>query len=295
MKKTYKTILILVNLIIILITSLINSNYIITNILDYTKLFFNKLFPANILFLTLSSLLIEYSLVELIIKYFNFNIGGIYVFILSLISGFPSGSIYSKELLEKDIISINDANKIIKYTHFPNPLFVLASITSLINSSTAFKILLSIILSNFIIFLFNRTNNINITYHENNNSFSNILSKCIYKSFKSIILIYGVSLFFFIISLLITKYISLNTINYVFISGIFDLCKGVFTTSLLNDINLRSYFILFFISFGSISIHMQNKAILDDSKISYKNFLLGRIIGTILSFIIFFIIKKDLF
>lgn len=293
MKKTYKTILILVTLIIFLILSLINSNYMITNILDYSKLFLTKLFPVSFIFFILSYLLIEYNLVELIMYYLNINISGLYVFILSLISGFPSGSKYTRNLLDKGIINIDDANKIILYSHFPNPLFVLGSVNYVVNDiSISIKILISIIISNFIIFMFNRTNKANIKYEINNSSFSNILSNSIYDSFKTIILIYGTSLFFYLITCIITKYIILNTYNYVFISGLFDLCKGVFSTTLINNINNRVYFILFFISFGSISIHMQVKAILGNSNISYKRFILGRVIGTILSFIIFFIIKK---
>ena len=293
MKKTYKTILILVTLIIFLILSLINSNYMITNTLDYSKLFLTKLFPVSFIFFILSYLLIEYNLVELIMYYLNINISGLYVFILSLISGFPSGSKYTRNLLDKGIINIDDANKIILYSHFPNPLFVLGSVNYVVNDiSISIKILISIIISNFIIFMFNRTNKANIKYEINNSSFSNILSNSIYDSFKTIILIYGTSLFFYLITCIITKYIILNTYNYVFISGLFDLCKGVFSTTLINNINNRVYFILFFISFGSISIHMQVKAILGNSNISYKRFILGRVIGTILSFIIFFIIKK---
>ena len=293
MKKTYKTILILVTLIIFLILSLINSNYMITNILDYSKLFLTKLFPVSFIFFILSYLLIEYNLVELIMYYLNINISGLYVFILSLISGFPSGSKYTRNLLDKGIINIDDANKIILYSHFPNPLFVLGSVNYVVNDiSISIKILISIIISNFIIFMFNGTSKANIKYEINNSSFSNILSNSIYDSFKTIILIYGTSLFFYLITCIITKYIILNTYNYVFISGLFDLCKGVFSTTLINNINNRVYFILFFISFGSISIHMQVKAILGNSNISYKRFVLGRVIGTILSFIIFFIIKK---
>ena len=293
MKKTYKTILILVTLIIFLILSLINSNYMIINILDYSKLFLTKLFPVSFLFFIISYLLIEYNLVELIMYYLNINISGLYVFILSLISGFPSGSKYTKSLLDKGIINIDDANKIILYSHFPNPLFVLGSVNYVLDDiSISIKILISIIISNFIIFIFNKTSKSNIKYKINNNSFSNILSNSIYDSFKTIILIYGTSLFFYLITCLINKYIILNTYNYVFISGLFDLCKGVFSTTLINTISIRAYFILFFISFGSISIHMQVKAILGNSDISYKRFVLGRVICLILSFLIFFIIKK---
>ena len=58
---------------------------------------------------------------------------------------------------------------------------------------------------------------------------------------------------------------------------------------------LRAYYLLAFISLGSISIHTQIKSILEDTPLSYSSFLLGRIISTILSIVIFSIlIMKDL-
>ena len=293
MKKTYRSVFIIVNLILFLILSLINSNYTINNILDYSKLFLTRLFPVSFLFFIISYLLIEYGLVEIIMYYLNINISGLYVFILSLISGFPSGSKYTKDLLKKNIISVSDANRIILYSHFPNPLFVLGSVNYIVNDYIiSLKILFSIIISNFILFIFNKSSNTKIEYNNCNKNFSNILSNAINDSFKTIILIYGTSLFFYLISSFITKYITFNPFQYVFISGIFDLTKGVFSTYIFNDINIRILFILFFISFGSLSIHMQVKSILENSGISYKRFLLGRVIGTIISFILFFIIKN---
>ena len=155
--------------------------------------------------------------------------------------------------------------------------------------SICIKIFISVFISNFIIYLFSNKSIYN-NKMINNNSFSNILSKNINKSFKNIILIYGISIFFYLISCIIFKYISFNTYSYVFISGIFDLLKGIFTISLINN-DIKYFFVLFFISFGGISIHMQVKSIINN-KLSYKYFFIGRIISTIISFFIFFIIKK---
>ena len=146
MKKKYKNILILVILISFLIIYFISIDTIIIKIIDYTILFFKKIFPVSFIFLTLSNLLIEYNLIQILQRLFRIKSPYIYVFILSLISGFPSGAIYIKELLEKDIISINDANKLIMFSHFPNPLFVINSIGYILNSKvSALIILLSII------------------------------------------------------------------------------------------------------------------------------------------------------
>ena len=285
MRKTYKIILILVSIITLLISYLINSNYIIKCFLDYTKLFYKNIFPVSFIFYILSTILIEYKLLDII----PININSIYIFLLSLISGFPSGSKYTKDLLDNNYISYEEASKLLLFSHFPNPLFIIGSISIIINKTLCFKILISIILSNFIILLFTKKYKKNINNITYPNNFSNILKISIYKSIKTIILIYGTSIFFYLISCIITKYISFNPYIYILISGIFDLTKGVFSTTIINNNIIKAIFILIFISFGSISIHIQIKSILEDTLL-YKSFIKGRIISTILSIIIFLLI-----
>ena len=285
MKKTLNTIVILVTL-LLFILYLLNSNFIIKSFLDYTDIFITKLAPFTFLNILLISILIDYNLLDLL----PIKNSGLYVFCLSLLSGFPSGAIYTKEMFEKGLIDKNTSNNILTYSHFPNLLFMFGTVNLIINDiSICIKIFISVFISNFIIYLFSNKSIYN-NKMINNNSFSNILSKNINKSFKNIILIYGISIFFYLISCIIFKYISFNTYSYVFISGIFDLLKGIFTISLINN-DIKYFFVLFFISFGGISIHMQVKSIINN-KLSYKYFFIGRIISTIISFFIFFIIKK---
>jgi hypothetical protein len=291
MKKSSKSILILVTLISILILCLINSKLIISNILEYSILFLSKLFPVSFIFFIISDLLISYKLIEYIEYYLHLNASKLYVLILSMISGFPSGAKYTKNLLLKDIINIREANSIIKFSHFPNPLFVLSTVSLVLNKSLSISILLSIYISNIIIFLFSKTtskiNNIDIEFKSN---FSYELSTSIKNSFNTIILIYGTSLFFYLIAVIILKYINLGVDLYVLINGLFDLTKGVTSVVLLDNIIKRAILILIFISFGTISIHMQVKSIIEDSEIKYSSFLIGRVISTTLAVIIFLII-----
>ena len=288
MIKNIKSILILVTLIIILFLYLINSNFIIKNIIDYSYLFLTKLFPVSFIFFILSNLLITYGLLDYIYKIFKINSSKLYIFLISMISGFPSGAKYTKELYDLDYINLGDSNHIIMYSHFPNPLFVLGSVNLVLNDYIlSLKILISIIISNFIIFLFNYKSNSNFPININTNSFSNNLTIAINNSFNIIILIYGISLFFYLIASIITKYLVVNSYFYILINGLFDLTKGVFSTSLVNNSIVRAYFILFFIAFGGISIHLQVKSILGKTNISYKYFIVGRIISTIISFCVF--------
>ena len=292
MKKTYKSILILVTLITLLILYLFNSNTIVNAIIDYSILFLTKLFPVSLLFFIFSSLLIEYGLIQLIQKYLKVNTSGLYVLLISAISGFPSGAKYTKELLLKGLISLDEANKIIMFSHFPNPLFILGSVYMVLNDkSLCFKMLLAIIFSNLIIYLFShKSKNKIINDYKIPSNFSSVLSKAVSNSFNTLLLIYGTSLFFYLVATIITKYMVLGTNGFILLNGFFDLTKGVFSTTLTNNITLRAFYILLFIAFGGLSIHMQVKSIIADTEIKYRYFLFGRILGTMLAFGIFLLL-----
>lgn len=285
MEKNYKTIILLVSLTILLIVYFINSEYIIKCFLEYNKLFYTKLFPVSFIFFIFSTILIEYKILDIL----PININSIYIYLLSFISGFPSGSKYTKELLDNNYITIDEASNLVLFSHFPNPLFIIGSISLILDKTICFKILISIILSNFIILIFSKKYKKKYNNIINTNSFSKILKNSIYKAIKTIILIYGTSIFFYLISCIITKYISFNPYVYILVSGIFDLTKGVFSTTIINNDIIKAIFILIFISFGSISIHIQVKSILEDTLL-YKSFIKGRIIGTIIAIIIFILL-----
>ena len=152
MNKTYKSILILVTLMIIMLMCLFNASFVIQNILEYSKLFITKLFPVSFLFFVLSSLILDYGFINILEKYFHINATNIYLFFVSKLSGFPSGAKYTKDLLEGGFINKDMADKYIMFSHFPNPLFILGSVNMVLDDiNMSIKLLLAIIISNFII------------------------------------------------------------------------------------------------------------------------------------------------
>lgn len=290
MKKIKTPNIILVVLICLTILYLSNSILITKQILVYTKLFIEKLFPASFLFFTLSTLLIEYNVIEMLTKLIHKNGATLYVTLMSLISGFPSGSIYTTQLLKKERITEKTANYLIKFTHFPNPVFILGPVSLLFpNKSYTYKILISIIVANFIIALFTRgkTKEIMKYSSETTPSFSKTLTKATLYSLKTIILIYGTSLFLYLIVTIINHYYKLPLISYVLLNGIFDLTNGVFLTSLITNPVTRGIIIIIFFCFGGLSVHMQTKSIIADTQIKYKNFLIGRLLQITLAIILF--------
>ena len=290
MKKNKKSNVILIILICLMILYIINSTLITKHILIYTKLFLEKLFPASFLFFTFSSLLIEYNIIEKISKTLKINGANFYVVAMSLISGFPSGSKYTKDLLEKNLITEKSANYLIKFTHFPNPIFILGPVSLLFpNKTYALKILVCIIIANFIIAIttYQKEKSTLSLQRKENISFAKILPKAVISSIKTIIIIYGTSVFFYLIITIINHYIKLPIKEYILMNGFFDLTNGTFLTSLITNPTTRALYIIFFFCFGGISVHMQTKSIIADTQIKYKNFLIARIFQTIIASILF--------
>lgn len=290
MKKNTKSILILVTLILVLGCFLINADLIITNIINYTNNFILKLYPVSFITYLLVYMIIEYGFIQFMNRYLRINSCGLFLFILSLISGFPSGSKYIRLLYDKRIIDGEYANKLLYFTHFPNILFILGTVKKIINNNIyTYYLLFSIIISNFILMLFTKKKKISIDLNYTCSSFSKILGNGIIYATKTIVLIYGTSLFFYLISSILFRDVVDNLYLYVFLNGLFDLTNGIITCSLINNCFIRCIFILIFLSFGSISVHMQVKEILSDD-INYLSFFKGRIIGTFLAIFIFCIL-----
>ncbi|CCY78831.1 nucleoside recognition domain protein [Mycoplasma sp. CAG:877] len=289
MKKTYQRIIIITFLLTLLILYTINSTLIIKSIIDYTKLFYTKLFSTNFIFFMLSTILIDQGLIELINNKLKLNGSIFYVTIMSILSGIPSGSKYTKDLLDKGLISNKTANYLLSFTHFPNPMFVLNTVTILLNKTLALKILICLILSNLIIALiFKPPKKEVITINDSTSKdFSESLSKAIIDSLKVILIIYGTSVFFYLITVIINKYLTLNVLSHVLLNGIFDLTKGLFSISLLSNKLLKSLLIIIFFSFGSLSIHIQIKSIITNTSLKYKYFILGRLLQILFATILF--------
>ena len=289
MKKTYQRIIIITFLLTLLILYTIKSTLVIKSILDYTNLFITKLFPTNFVFFMLSTILIDQGLIELINNKLKLNGSIFYVTIMSILSGIPSGSKYTKDLLEKDLISTKTANYLLAFTHFPNPMFVLNTVTILLNKTLALKILICLILSNLIIALIFKPpkKEVIIINDSPSKDFSESLSKAIIDSLKVILIIYGTSVFFYLITVIINKYLTLNVLSHVLLNGIFDLTKGLFSISLLSNKLLKSLLIIIFFSFGSLSIHIQIKSIITNTSLKYKYFILGRLLQILFATILF--------
>lgn len=297
MLKKLKSCIILVILLLSLIYTLTNTQTITNEILTSLNIFITKLFPNLFFFFLLGDLLVNYKFVTILKKIFEpllkfiFHIGGnsSFVIIMSIFSGFPSGSKYICSLVEKKCINENTANYLLTFTHFSNPVFILGTIAQILNRRMATRILIAHYLANFIVALIIRPKKIETEPQLNLNTtdFTTCLSNSIKNTTKILLFILGNSIFFNCISSIITTNINNNIITTI-INGFFDITKGIISTNTINcTIVFKSILITTFLSFGGINVHLQVKNIIKEKrKLKYKNFLLGRISQTALSLII---------
>lgn len=285
--------IVMFTLIIISLLLLINSSLIINTVIYSINLFKKSIFPSLLPFFIISELLINYGFIEFtsklfkpLMKLFKINPNCSFILVMSMISGFPSNSKYTKDLYLKGIINEYDASKILMFTHFSNPLFIMGaiSITFLNNKKIGLFILIIHYLTNFIIGFLLRNlikSDINITNIDNNEtkSFSNVLSKAILNSFNTLFLILGTIIVFLIITNLLNEYIAFNPLIKGIISGILEMTGGISNISTLNiSLKLKSTLIGMILSFGGISVHMQVKSIISDTPIKYQPYLVARLL-----------------
>jgi len=319
MKQKIISVLVMIILVITTFLFLIYSNVVMDSVTFSISVWKDNLLPSLFPFFIISELLINYGFIDLISeilkkvmnKYFHLPGDAGFVIIGSMISGFPSSAKYIKELLDKDKISIEEANYLLTFNHFSNPLFVIGTIGLLLlnNKNIGILILIVHMLSNFIIAIIFRPKIKLYSYEsisiatgikkmhkkriENNSNFVQILTNSIYKTFKTLVLLLGIITFFTIISNLLKEILPIKEECFAIISGIFEMTAGIKNISLLNiPLIIKASLITFLISFGGLSIHMQVASILSDYNIKYRTYLIARILHGIISSGIIYIIMN---
>lgn len=306
MKKIHKNLLIYLITLFFLVEFLLYSNELINVFFNTIKLCFNNLFPSIFIFFTISDILNNYNFSYYLSKIFGniiekiFKIPRVssYILFMSFFSGFPGNSKLIKQELDNKTIDSYDATKILTMTHFANPLFIIYTTNNLFNDNKiSFIILLVHFLTNFIIGLLFRNiykyEKKDITYNANKPiSIIELLKKSFYSSINIIINVFGIIIFFSLVTYVLNKYLNLTSYSNLIFNGLIEITTGLKYLSLLNIEKTRAIALAtFFISFGGFSIHMQVMSVLNKYNINYYIYLISRIIhGSLSSIIIYFIL-----
>ncbi len=275
----------------------IYSKDISENIISSIDIWKNNLFPSLFPFIVISKILINYGFISFIsnifynimLKVFFINPNTSFIFIMSMISGFPSSAKYTKELLDKNIINENEANRIILFSHFANPAFILIALNN--NYFNNYKITLLILFShyftNIIIGLITREKKPIVSKNNycklESKPFGNILSEAIKDALNTLLLILGTLVTFSIIITIFNK-LPINSYYKNILSSFIELTNGLKNINILNiSTRLKASLMTMIISFGGLAIHTQVISIV---KINYPIYLKYRIFHAFLSFLI---------
>ena len=253
---------------IFILLTFTNQTLIVNSVINSSQLFLTKVLPFFLPMFIISKILINYNFPVYISKLFKNNIC-VYILLISFISGSPNNAILIKDLLNKNIISISEANKYIKCSFFQNPLFLYTMISTLFNKKIAVIIIISQLLSNIIIYLIKpiKNNNINIIKSIN---ISDLIVKTINESINILLYVYISIVLFNIIIVLLPS----NLSNFI---GIFEITSGLnYLIISNNNYIIRLILTIIYISFGGLAIHIQIKSVIKDTNILYSNFLLSR-------------------
>lgn len=312
MKKNIYNLLTILLLLLILSSILIYSQETLKSVLFAFNIWEENIFPSLFPFFVISDLLMNYGFVnilgELTKKIMNklFYLPGeaSFVIIASMLSGFPSSAKFVKSLLEEQKINTEEAEYLLSFTHFSNPLFVIGVIgsTMLKSKKLGFIILFCHIISNFIIAIVIRkkrevdTSTINIDKLftiNSNKSFIQVLTSSITKTINTLILLLGIVTTFLVLSTLISNLINLNDFTRAIVSGILEMTQGIKYISVVNiPLYLKATIMTVFISFGGISIHLQIMSILSDTQVKYKNYFISRVAHASLAGVLVLVLTK---
>jgi sporulation integral membrane protein YlbJ len=227
-----------------------------------------------------------------------------YISIMSIISGYPVGAKLTSEFFKNNIISSNQAHRIISFCSTSGPLFIIGSVGIGLfgNQTCGILIFISHIISSLLNGLIYRrykldnSNNQVPTYQLNNN----ILNDSMYNTINSVMMVGGFIAISFVVIDIVNNLHLLSPIQFVLdnifqlskhpnlscaiINGTMEVTRGcVDLSSTVISPYLSSIIACGLISFGGLSVHLQSIVFLSECKIKYKYFLLTKITHSLLS------------
>ena len=317
MKKKIISILCIAILIFIAFEILTESSTIIKAVTFSFSIWTNNIFPSLFPFFVLSEILINFGFIELTSELFKplmyklFKCKGevAFVFIMSVISGFPSNAKYVRELHQKGLLTEDEASKALMFTHFSNPLFILGTISLMFlnNKEAGLLVLICHYMGNIIIgFIFRNYYPTKEKYTKvslkkaiedmhnkrinNNQKIGTIITNSLLNTINTLLLILGVVTMFLCLTTIIDNNINLNNYNQSILNGFIEMTQGLKYVGMLNiPLKLKTVISTLIISFGGLSVHMQLIGILSDTKIKYLPFLTARIFHALISSILVYI------
>ena len=266
----------------------------------------NNLIPSLFPFFIISNILINYNITDYIPKIiknfckilFNISDEVLTILLLSMISGFPSNARTTRTLYDNGKISLEEANHILIFSHFANPVFILSTVAVffLHNEKVGIIILVAHYLSNFILGIIFRKYSPSISNNSNVkkntiDGFASIFILSIRNAIDTIITICGILAMFLMLSTIIIDLFNFNTYNTILIKSIFEMTTGIESLGVLNlSMTFKVILCSGILSFGGVCVHVQVLSQITGTDIKYIYFLIGRIYQMIISVFIAYLL-----
>lgn len=297
---------------------LTESESILSSVNFSLNVFKNNVFPSLFPFFVLSNILIKCGIPEFMGNLFKgimnrvFKIKGIcaFIFFMSIISGNPANAKYTRELYLDGKINRYEATKILCFTCFSNPLFILGTVAVMFLQSkeTGVLILLCHYLGNLIVGLGMRSyhpsakekdstsfikaiDEMQDKRNKNKESFGQMITSALISSIDTLLLILGVITMCLVITTIIDNNLNLNSILQSVLNGFVEMTQGLKYISLeAIPLKVKCVLTVMILSFGGLSVHIQIMGILSDTDIKYFPFLCARVCHAIISSLLMFIL-----
>ena len=290
---------------------LTESESILNSVSFSLNIFKNNIFPSLFPFFVLSNLLIKCGIPEFMGNLFKgimnkvFKIKGVcaFIFFMSIISGNPANAKYTRELYLENKINKYEATKILCFTCFSNPLFILGTVSLLFlnNKEVGFLILICHYLGNVFVGIGMRRYHPSKEKNEvtslkkaidamhkkrisNKINFGEMITNSLTSSINTLLLILGVITTSLVLTTIIDNNLNLNSIFQSVLNGFIEMTQGLKYISLeAIPLKLKCVLTVMILSFGGFSVHMQIMSILSDTDIKYLPFLCARICHAVIS------------
>ena len=312
------SIFIMIILIFIGYEILTESESILNSVNFSLSIFKNNIFPSLFPFFVLSNILIKCGLPEFMGNLFKgvmnkiFKIKGItaFIFFMSIISGNPANAKYTRELYLENRIDKYEATKILCFTCFSNPLFILGTISLLFlnNKEVGMLILVCHYIGNIFIGIGMRNYHPSKDEHNkvsfrqainemqkkrisNKESFGEMITNSLINSINTLLLILGVITSCLVITTIIDNNLNLDSVLGSVLNGFIEMTHGLKYISLeAIPLKLKCVLTVMILSFGGLSVHMQIMSILSDTEIRYLPFLCARVCHAVISSLFMYIL-----
>ena len=302
--KKIVSVLIMIILLYIGYEILTESETILKSVDFSLNVFKNNIFPSLFPFFVLSNILIKCGLPEFMGNLFKGIMNKV------IISGNPANAKYTRELYKDGKINKYEATKILCFTCFSNPLFILGSVSILFlnNKEAGLLILICHYVGNLFIGLGMRgyhpskkendktslTKAIDEMHKKrisNKDSFGEVITNSLVSSINTLLLILGVITSCLVLTTIIDNNLNLNSVFQSVLNGFIEMTQGLKYISLeAIPLKLKCILTVMILSFGGLSVHMQIMSILSDTDIKYLPFLCARICHAVISSLLMYIL-----